>query len=106
MKEPHKRYKEPTRNFVFTVTTPTLELNSVEYIDQLIQQHTHYQVIPSPLALNYDVEKIIASALPFTKYIPSHVETNSSISPSPSLLLIPLEIKLTISEDTSSMIGG
>lgn len=47
---------EENRNFVFTVTTPTLPLTSAQYLLKLIQNHSHYQVIPAPLMLNYDAD--------------------------------------------------
>lgn len=58
---------EECRNFVFTVTTPTLPLTSGQYLLKLIQNHSHYQVIPAPLMLNYDADEMVMTALPLSK---------------------------------------
>ncbi len=53
---------------VLTVTSPTRELTCPQFIEDLIQPHSNYQVIPSPLILNYDADQIVLTALPASKY--------------------------------------
>jgi len=47
----------PAINLALTVTTPTHDLTSDKYLEELIHPFTSYQVIPSiPKSLVYDVE--------------------------------------------------
>jgi hypothetical protein len=47
----------PPVNLALTVTTPTYDLTSHKYLEELIHPFTSYQVIPSiPKSMVYDVE--------------------------------------------------
>lgn len=91
---------------VFTVTSPTQELKPGNYIEELIQVHTSYQVIPSPLLINYDIEPILLSALPYTKYHLDYSETNCSTSLFPSSWLSKAPLRATTSVDIYSTTSG
>lgn len=87
-----KSNNQNTSSLVFTVTTPTQELRSGAFIEALIQPHTTYQIIPAPLALNYEAEQVLLSALPLTKYSQIHLETSylTSLCHSQSLIKPPM----------------
>lgn len=75
MQEPKRQH--PPNNLVLTVTATTQELKTPQYVEQLLQPFTSYQLIPAPLALNYNAEQVLLAALPYTTYHPPHAATNS-----------------------------
>jgi len=64
-------------NLALTVTSPTYDLTSNQYIAELIHPHTSYQTIPStPKSMVFDVEDTLLKILPLSKYINTHSDLN------------------------------
>lgn len=58
----------PSDNIPFSVTTPTRDLSSLDYVKELVHGGASYQVIPSTHnPFNYNTEDILLGILPKTK---------------------------------------
>lgn len=68
MQDPRRQLPNPPSSLVLTVTATTQELKTPQYVEQLLQPFTSYQLIPAPLTLNYNAEQVLLAALPYTSH--------------------------------------